>query len=126
MNTRYLSNIIDIFISMINHWNLWGGRVVVHFLLQLSFLFGIQCFNVVNSIMFILLGILIYKHIDNFKKINFPLLILIYSVLFLFIPQPGATIFWKSGSANYLWSSVIMLCMTLMLKNYSYDSNYLF
>lgn len=124
VNTRYLSNIIDIFISMINHWNLWGGRVVVHFLLQLSFLFGIQCFNVVNSIMFILLGILIYKHIDNFKKINFPLLILIYSVLFLFIPQPGATIFWKSGSANYLWSSVIMLCMTLMLKNYSYDSNY--
>ena len=38
VNTRYLSNIIDIFISMINHWTLWGGRVVVHFLLQLSYL----------------------------------------------------------------------------------------
>ena len=115
-STRYLSSVLDLFVSMANHWRLWGGRVVVHFLLQFSFLIGIRLFDIVNSLMFVLLGYLVYKHINDSKKINVPLLIIVYAILFLFIPQPGATIFWKSGSANYLWSAVIMLLMTLYLK----------
>ena len=120
-STRYLSSVLDLFVSMANHWRLWGGRVVVHFLLQFSFLIGIRFFDIVNSLMFVLLGYLVYKHINDSKKINVPLLIIVYAILFLFIPQPGATIFWKSGSANYLWSAVIMLLMTLYLKK-KYDN----
>lgn len=120
--TKLIENPIDIFSSMYNHWHLWGGRLSVHYLLQFVFMFGANIFNIVNSIMFVILGILIYKHINNSKKIKIMLLLFIYSMIFLFVPQPGSTIFWKSGSANYLWSSVLMLCMTLIYKK-QYDNN---
>ena len=119
--TRRLTNVFQLFPSMANHWRLWGGRVTVHFLLQLCFLMGDGFFNVFNSIMFIVLGLLIYKHIDNTKDIKIPLLISIYAAIFLFVPQPGATIFWKSGSANYLWASIMILIMTLIYKKHFDD-----
>lgn len=121
-NTRLISNPLEIVTSMKNHWKLWGGRVTVHYLLQLTFMLGTNIFNIINSIMFILLGILVYKHINNTKEIKLTLIIFIYAILFLLIPQPGSTIIWKSGSANYLWSSVLILCMTLIYKKH-YDNN---
>lgn len=120
--TRRLTNVFQLFPSMANHWKLWGGRVTVHFLLQFCFLMGKGFFNVFNSIMFIVLGLLIYKHIDDTKDINIPLLISIYAAVFLFVPQPGATILWKSGSANYLWASIMILIMTLIYKRH-FDNN---
>ena len=121
--TRLISNPLDIFISMANHWIEWGGRVSVHFLLQFSFMLGITFFNVFNSLMFILLGILIYKHICDDKKINIILYLIIYFSLFLFFPQPKFTLMWKSGAANYLWSSVLILIMSLIYKKHYGDEN---
>ena len=83
---------------------------------------GKEFFNVFNSIMFIVLGLLIYKHIDDTKDIKIPLLISIYAAIFLFVPQTGATILWKSGSANYLWASIMILIMTLIYKRH-FDNN---
>lgn len=119
-NTKFITNPIEIFGSMWTHWQIWGGRVSVHFLLQLAFMFGTNFFNIINSIMFVLLGYLIYKHINNTNEIKLSYLITIYAAIFLFVPQPASTIMWKSGSANYLWSSVLILCMTLILKKH-YD-----
>lgn len=111
-NTRLISNPLELFGSMANHWRLWGGRVTVHFFLQFAFLLGKNFFDVFNSIMFIVLGILIYLHVRGKKNLNIPLLITIFATVFLFVPQPGSTILWKSGSANYLWSSVLIMIMT--------------
>ena len=116
-STHLVSNPIEIFTSMVNHWHLWGGRVSLHYLLQFTFMFDINIFNIVNSVMFVILGILIYKHATKSKD-NILLIIFIYAMLFLFMPQPGSTIMWKSGSANYLWSSVLILSMTLIYKNH--------
>lgn len=120
-NTKFLTNPLQIFPSMATHWKIWGGRVVIHALLQFTFMIGNNFFNIVNSIMFALLGYLIYKHINNTKEIKLTWLIAIYAATFVFVPQPGSTIMWKSGSANYLWSSVLILCMTLLLKKH-YDT----
>ena len=120
-DTKFITNPIEIFGSMATHWRIWGGRVSVHYLLQFAFMFGTNFFNIVNSAMFVLLGILIYKHINNTKEIKLSYLITIYATIFLFVPQPASTIMWKSGSANYLWSSVLILCMTLIFKKH-YDN----
>lgn len=120
-NTKLLTNPLQIFPSMTTHWKIWGGRVVIHALLQFTFMIGTNFFNIVNSIMFVLLGYLIYKHINNTNEIKLTWLITIYAITFVFVPQPGSTIMWKSGSANYLWSSVLILCMTLLLKKH-YDT----
>lgn len=119
-NTKLLTNPLEIFGSMATHWQIWGGRVSVHALLQFTFMIGTDFFNIINSLMFVLLGILIYKHINNTKEIKLSWLVTIYATIFLFVPQPASTIMWKSGSANYLWSSVLILCMTLIFKNH-YD-----
>ena len=119
-NTKLITNPLEIFGSMATHWKIWGGRVSVHALLQFTFMIGTNFFNIVNSIMFVLLGFLIYKHINNTKEIKLSWLVTIYAVIFMFVPQPASTIMWKSGSANYLWSSVLILCMTLIFKNH-YD-----
>lgn len=122
-STRLLSNPLELFGSMANHWRLWGGRVTVHFFLQFAFLLGRDFFDVFNSIMFIVLGILIYLHVCGKKSLNIPLLITIFATVFLFVPQPGSTILWKSGSANYLWSSVLIMVMTLIFKKHLDDKN---
>ena len=121
INTKFITNPIEIFGSMKTHWLTWGGRVTVHYLLQFSFMIGVNFFNIINSLMFILLGFLIYKHINNTKEIKLSYLILIYATIFLFVPQPASTVMWKSGSANYLWSAVLILSMTLILKKH-YDN----
>ena len=120
-NTKFVTNPLQIFPSMATHWRIWGGRVVIHALLQFTFMIGNNFFNIVNSIMFVLLGYLIYKHINTTKDIKLTWLITIYAAMFAFIPQPASTIMWKSGSANYLWSSVLILCMTLIFKKH-YDN----
>ncbi len=122
-NTKLITNPIEIFGSMVTHWKVWGGRIATHSLLQLTFMFKITIFNVINSLMFVLLGLLVYKNIDSNKEIKPLWLILIYEAIFLFIPQPSYTLFWKSGSANYLWASVFLLCMSMIYKKYYDDKN---
>lgn len=122
-NTKPISNLFEIITSMINHWKLWGGRITPHFLLQLAFMIGINFFNIVNALMFVFLGLLIYKHVNNSKESRPFLLILIYAITFLLAPQPGSTLMWKSGSANYLWSAVLILIMTLIYKKHDDFNN---
>lgn len=95
--------------SMMNHWKLWNGRMVAHGALQLVLGLGKIGFKIFNSIMFILLGTLIYKHSMYGKKESISLLVLIYVCMWFFLPQFGLTILWASGAANYLWTSVLIL-----------------
>lgn len=121
--TKRVESFFELFHSMASHYKIWGGRVVAHFILQFVFMFSENTFNVFNSLMFVIFGLLIYRHIDSKKNINILLLLFIYAMIFVFIPQPGSTLFWKSGSANYLWSSNLMLVLTLIYKKHYEDSN---
>ena len=117
-NTKLISNIFDIITSMTNHWNLWGGRIFNHASLQFIFMLGKVPFDLINSFMFVFLGILIYKHVIINKSYRPFLLLVIYATIFVLAPQPGSTMIWKSGSANYLWVSNVFLIMSLIYKKY--------
>ena len=45
-NIRWLSGIGDIPLSMWNHYNLWGGRIVAHSIVQFFALFHKSVFNI--------------------------------------------------------------------------------
>lgn len=122
-NTKRITNPIQIIPSMVTHWKTWGGRVVNHSLLQFTFMLGIKFFNIINSIFFILYIILIYKYINSKDKYNIPLLLCILSFVILFVPTPNYTIMWKSGSANYLWPSILILCMAIIYKKHFDNEN---
>ena len=125
--TARVKNIFDVIISMINHWKICNGRVVAHGLLQLVLstsypAFHKVIFNIVNSLMYTTLGIVIYRHASYKKGNSLLLLIGIYAMMWFFLPQYGATVLWPSGAAGYLWCSVIILAYLLPYRMYAANS----
>ena len=104
-----ISNMKDVWYSMMRHYDIWGGRIFSHGIVYtLSMLPGVV-FDILNSAVFILLGYMVFKYINTNSKLNAKMFILIYVVLFLNIPIFGQTSLWAIGSVNYLWTMVIML-----------------
>ncbi len=121
--TKPISSIVDVIVSMMNHWKLCNGRLVAHGLLQSILPFGEVFFDIFNSLMYIALGFLIYCH-SVFKKKDKPwLLALIFTAMWFFLPQFGLTVLWASGAANYLWCAVIILLYILPYRMYAADKN---
>ena len=113
-----ISSFSDIFKSMYNHYFMWGGRITAHTLVQFFLMFDKQFFNIINSIAFVGLALLIYFHSNNSKKLNIPLLLGIVLSLWFFIPQFGLTVLWVSGAGNYLWCTIIILLFLLPYRKY--------
>lgn len=121
---RWLSGIADIPLSMWNHYNLWGGRVVAHSIVQFFSLFDKSVFNIFNSLIYVALGCVLYLHIEyDVKKWNPLFLILIYALMWLWIPQFGTSVLWMSGSCNYLWMSVLLLVFLFPYRLYAERKN---
>lgn len=118
-NTKPISSITDIFISMANHYRLCNGRIVAHGLLQAVLPFGKVTFNIFNSVMYTALGFLIYKHSIWGKKGNPYLLALIFIGMWFFLPAYGMTVLWASGAADYLWCGVIAMAFLLPYRIYA-------
>lgn len=119
-----IDSLSDIIPSMYNHYKIWGGRITAHVFVQAFLMFGKPVFNILNSLAFILLGLLIYLHCNSFKKIKPSLMLGIIIMLWFFIPQFGASILWVSGAGNYLWCTLIILIFLLPYRLYSENNNY--
>jgi len=105
----YHSNSLnEIFNYQIWHYLNWGGRSVAHTIAQIFLLMPKAIFNVFNSIMQVLEVYLIYKIAG--KKESKPLmLVVIFFLLWFFLPVFGVSNIWLIGSCNYLWTTVIIL-----------------
>ncbi|MEF9991950.1 MAG: DUF6056 family protein [Romboutsia sp.] len=123
-DVKRITSLSDIANSMYNHYNIWGGRITAHILVQLFLMFGKTVFNVINSMGFVLLALLVYLHSNSFKKLNPLLILFIIIMMWFFIPQFGASILWVSGSGNYLWSTIIILVFLLPYRLYIEDNKY--
>lgn len=117
-STPRITDFTDIFHSMYNHYFMWGGRIVAHTMLQFILMFDKQVFNIVNSLVFVGLAVVIYIHCNVNKNINLPLLAGICFCLWFFTPNFGLTVLWTSGACNYLWCSLIVLLFLLPYKRY--------
>ena len=120
---RSLQNLGDVFASQYNHYFLWGGRAVVHALGQIFLLLGKPVFNVVNSLGFVLLSLLIYLHINCFQKTRVSLFVGINLLLWFFAPAFGESTLWVIGSANYLWGMLLVLAFLLPFRLYAVRQN---
>ena len=109
---REINSLTDIISSQISHWYKWNGRFVAHTIVQIFMQFDKIVFNLVNTLTFLALGIIIahfakkLSRIPHLKSWN---LILSYFFLWWFLPEFGKTALWLSGSINYLWSSLFYL-----------------
>ena len=66
-------------------------------------------FNEVNTIIFILLGLLLNWLIYPWKKLNGIYLAITYLTLFKCLPDFGQNVLWLSGAPMGIWSSVMSL-----------------
>ena len=118
-----IDSIGDIVRSQYAHYFRWGGRTVVHFIAQLFLLAGKSVFNIANSLMYLFFVFIVYYMINGFKKRNVPLFLLINLAFWIFNPVFGETIFWLTGSCNYLWGTSISLTFLLPFRLY-YDKQF--
>ena len=109
----------DIFTSQYNHYMTWGGRSVVHFIAETMLMTGFFWCCILNSLAFVFFVYVMYMIANRGNRPN-PVLFFLFSLLIWFA-QPAffATILWKTGAANYLWGTLIIL-----LFLYSYYAYY--
>ena len=118
-STERIANINDIIESQIIHYNLWGGRTVVHFILQCLLLIkSFFIIHLLNTIVFILFLTLIQFQILGKIKFNTSLIFLIFSLTLIVQPAFGETCLWLTGSINYLWGTTIILFFLLPYRLY--------
>lgn len=117
-----LTGIRDIFTGMVTHYKVCNGRIPAHFLLQLFTLFDKSVFNVVNSLFFTVLGLLIYFHANYKRPINIPLLVFVYAFEWLGMTKPASAYIWYSAAFNYLWTTVWILTFLMFYRIHDTES----
>ncbi len=99
----------------------WGGRVWGEAFIWGFLLLPEGIFNVLNSVGYIALILLLYFNSTGKWRISLSLIIGINFALFACLPAFGQDILWLSGSANYLWMSLPALFLLAFFRFY-YES----
>ena len=104
----------DVWESQVWHFFNWGGRNITHGILQITLMWGETAANIINLIMMLTLVWLICV-ISGCKK---PLwFLLAASLMISFNANFMDSMFWQSGTVNYVYSSVwILLFLWVYLR----------
>ncbi len=109
-NDELLQSIGGIFESAKNYYKLSGGRVLCHFVLFIFNCADKWIFNIVNSLIFVLLLLLLYGLIKRGRNKSTPwLLPLIFLYIFVFCKDFGDVMLWEAGAVDYLWPAALLL-----------------
>lgn len=122
---RTATSIWDLVMQQYEEYLSNSGRVVGQFNIRLMLIGPKMIFNVVNSIMFQLLAVLMYLNISSKKKYDLRVILLCYFFLWAFSVMFGQTILWICGACNYLWGSVFILGYVTCFKYISGHWNHL-
>ncbi|PQE44366.1 hypothetical protein CUS13_01890 [Enterococcus faecalis] len=102
---------MTILIDEYNQYMTWTGRSVVHIIARIFLLLPKGIFNVFNALAYTIVTYLVYrltlqKQDEKYNSFRF---IIIQVLFWLFTPAFGEVFLWETGSANYLWGSLIIL-----------------
>lgn len=115
---RLVSSVGNIYESQVNHYYQWGGRSVVHSIAQLLLLLPSCVADVLNTFVYMGYVYLIYLHIKGRGQSSLSLFILVNLGVWFLQPVLGDTVFWLTGSANYLWGTLFILLLLLPFRLY--------
>lgn len=127
---RPFQNGSDYIKSIYHFYFNWGGRIWGELYSLLFLSIPKSVFNIINTIGYLLTVFLIYINITGKLKISIPIFMFINFSLFAFLPAFGQDILWISGTANYMWASIIPLLLLALWRIYSvkkyhiYDSGW--
>jgi len=97
------------------HYMGWGGRSVAHLLTRIFLMMPKNLFNILNATAFVCFTLLILKFANALKdkRHSLPVYLFIVFALWLYTLRFGEVILWVTGSANYLWTTLIILSFLL-------------
>jgi hypothetical protein len=110
-NSGPITGFRDILESQYLHYFLWGGRTVAHTLLQTLLWWGKTYSDILNSLMFVIYTLSIYRIANLGAKKKYNLRLFILTVLLVWFLQTSFrdTVIWLTGSLNYMWMTVFAL-----------------
>lgn len=104
-----INGLLDILQSQYNHYMGWGGRAVVHAIDQLLLMMDTFWSDLINSLAFVAFICVIYKLANTDKPFNIFVFVFAASGIWLAQPVFPTTVLWLTGSANYLWGTLIII-----------------
>jgi len=108
----------DIIVSQYDHYYTWGGRSVVHVIAQLLLWMGTTGAHLLNSLVYILFVFVVYKYANKGRTTDVRLFLFVNFLIFIAQLSFTNTAIWITGSANYLWGTLIIIAF--MYPYYSY------
>ena len=126
LTAQSFKSIHDFFAALYQMYLNWGGRMIGTGMTYILLLFSKNTFDIINTIGYICLVLLIYFNIAGKRKIYISLLIYINFFLYAFLPAFGQDLLWISGSGNYLWTALIALAYTLFWRCFSQNKERLY
>lgn len=105
-----LDNTIELYFGL-------TGRFLSTFLNRIFLFFNKNLFNIINSVVYTMLILVIYKIVKKENQENAWLLGLIFMFTWLFVPAVGQVMFWQIGSVIYLWMFFLVSILTLLFTN---------
>lgn len=122
MTGNKIKNIYDIILSQKEHYFSMNGRSVVHVIAQIFLCYKKEIFNIINSIGYISLIILIYFHsYGTLESINLKWIVSIFLILWIITPSFGQSYLWITGAANYLYGIFIILLYLIPFRKLNKD-----
>ena len=102
-------NIWDIFAAEYKQYMTWNGRSVLQIIMRIFTLLPKYVFDIMNSMCFVALMLLIYLNAVGKKRYNTILYIIINLLAWNFSVEFDQTVLWLAGACNYLWGSTIIM-----------------
>ncbi|QBO36095.1 hypothetical protein EQG49_06310 [Periweissella cryptocerci] len=110
----HINNWGDLNRSIIYYASHFNGQFVAQYFVQIFMQMPKAVFNVINSLMYLGLGLLINVHVfGRLKNLRVGYLFVTYAMLWFVLPDWGASILWLTGGINYLWMAVLYLLFIL-------------
>lgn len=101
----------------------WNGRSVLQIILKIFMLVPKPVFDFFNSLCYVATMLLIYWNVNNKKKYDVFLYILINLCTWCFAVEFDQTILWIAGACNYLWGVFIILGFISIYRYYLQKGN---
>ena len=109
MEVQQAQSIWDLVKQQYSEYIYHNCRVIGQFNLRVFLSVDKWVFNIVNSVMFVALVLLIYASVKRKKQHDIFVLLLSFAFVWRYSVRFGETTLWLCGSCNYLWGSVIMV-----------------
>ena len=113
-----VSGLWDIVVSQYNHYMLWGGRNIVHGIMQFLLMIDDTTKSILNAVAYTSLIWFTYKISNKSNPANGFVFIFIAALTYICSPRFYEVFLWITASANYMWGPMLVIMFMYFFHSY--------